>query len=228
MKHRVLLPGLFALVLLFAACAPPPPLRDDSLLQDTSLLSDDPDCAAPCWRGITPGVTPWRDALTILEDDASLENVNVQEDENSPVKVAEFQQRGGSACCQMFTDEAGVNVKVIFLRVAPTVTLGDLINVQGDPAYVVGSQYSDDQAVMNLIYPDKATVLYAFVAGTEAALSQSSEVVGILYMTPEDMDLLIKTNSLHAWTGYDTYTAYDTGEYEVTPSVTLTPTATGE
>jgi hypothetical protein len=228
MKHRVLLPGLFALVLLFAACAPPPPLRDDTLLQDTSLITENPDCSAPCWRGITPGVTPWSDALTILEDDPTLENVTVQEDEESPVKVAEFQQQGGSACCQMFTDEAGENVKVIFLRVAPTVSLGDLIEMQGDPTYLIGSQYSDDQAVVNLIFPEKSLVIYAFVAGTQAALSESSEVVGILYMTPEDMDLLIKTNSLHAWEGYDTYQAYETSGFEVTPSVTLTPTPSGE
>ncbi len=228
MKHRVLLPGLLALVLLFAACSPPPPLRDDTLLRDTSLTTENADCSAPCWRGITPGVTPWRDALTILEDDTTLENVTVQEDEESAVKVAEFQQQGGSACCQMFTDEAGENVKVIFLRVAPTTSLEELFTMQGEPTYLVGSEYADDQAVVNLIYPDKALVIYAFVAGTQAALSETSEVVGILYMTPEDMDLLLKTNNLHAWEGYDTYLAYQESGFEVTPSVTLTPTPTGE
>jgi hypothetical protein len=70
-------------------------------------------------------------------------------------------------------------------------------------------------------------VIYAFVAGTAGALSESSEIVGVLYMTPTDMDLLIKTSNLHAWDGYKLYSAYDTSEYQVTPSVTLTPTATG-
>src|SRR5690606_32008817 len=141
------------------------------------------ECAPPCWRGITPGVTAWRDALTILEDDATLENVTVQEDEESSAKVAEFQQRGGSPCCQMFT-ENGETVSVLFLRVAPTSTMEELIFTQGDPTYLIGSQYSDDQAVINLIYPEKALVIYAFVAGTEASLSETSEVVGILYMKP--------------------------------------------
>src|SRR5690606_32282156 len=59
MKHRLILPGVIALVLLFAACAPPPPLRDDTLLQDTSLITENTECAPPCWRGITPGVTAW-------------------------------------------------------------------------------------------------------------------------------------------------------------------------
>ena len=42
------------------------------------------------------------------------------------------------------------------------------------------------------------------------------------------LDLLLKTNNLHAWEGYDTYLAYQESGFEVTPSVTLTPTPTGE
>jgi hypothetical protein len=227
MKHRLILPGVLALVLLFAACSPPPPLRDDALLQDTSLITENPDCALPCWRGITPGVTVWGDALTILEDDTTLENVNVQEAEDSTAKVAEFQQKGGSACCQMFTED-GEFVNVIFLRVAPTSTVGEMIEIHGDPTYLIGSQYSDDQAVMNLIFPELSTVIYAFVPGTQGSLTADSEIVGILLMKPEDMDLLLKTNDLHAWEGYQSYTDYESGEFEVTPSVTLTPTPSGE
>ena len=104
---------------------------------------------------------------------------------------------------------------------------GGRIIDQGEPKYLVGSPYSDDQAVMNLIYPDKSLVVYAFVAGTTGSLSESSEIVGVLYMTPPDMDLLIKTSSLHAWAGYKAYQDYDTSTFEVTPSVTLTPTPNG-
>jgi len=227
MKHRLILPGVFALVLLFAACSPPPPLRDDSLLQDTGLITQDTSCSAPCWRGITPGQSKWSDALTILEDDKTLENVTPQNDTESKSSVAQFQQKGGTTCCQMYTDD-GENVSVIFLRVAPKMTLSQVLVAQGEPTYVVGSEYSDDQAVMNLIYPEKSLVVYAFVAGkTTGALSATSEIVGVLYMRPTDMDLLVKTSSLHAWQGYKSYSAYDTSTYEVTPSITLTPTPNG-
>ncbi len=226
MNCRLYLPGILALVFLFAACSPPPPLRDTNLLQDTSLITTTESCSLPCWRGITPGVTKWSDALTILEDDKTLESVNVQEDDKSKAKVAQFQQKGGTSCCQMFTQD-GETVSVVFLRTAPTVTVGQLVTAQGEPTYLVGSSFSDDQAIMNLIYPEKSMVIYAFVAGATGALSETSEIVGVLYMTPTDMDLLIKTSNLHAWDGYKTYDAYDTSAYQVTPSVTLTPTATG-
>ncbi len=226
MKHRVILPGVIALVLLFAACAPPPNLRDDSLLQDSSLVSNQP-CSAPCWHNITPGQTSWSDALTTIEDDTNYENVNVQEDDQSTAKVAEWQQKGGSTCCQMYTQD-GDTVSVLFLRIAPNLNIGEVISAQGEPTYLIGSPFSDDQAVMNLIYPEKSLVVYAFVAGTSGELTASSEVVGVLYMTPSDMDLLIKTSSLQAWEGYQSYQAYDTSAFEVTPEVTLTPTPSGE
>ncbi len=226
MKRRLILPGVMALVLLFAACSPPPPLRDDSLLQDTSLVTTDTECSAPCWRGITPGETAWTDALTMLGDDTTVENVNVQTDDQSSAKVADFQQKGGSSCCEMITED-GTKVTVLFLRVAPKVTVGQVIEAHGEPIYAVGSPYTDDEAVMNLIYPDLSTIVYAFVPGTSGALTADSEVVGILYMSPDDMDLLIKTSSLHAWDGYQSYDQYDSSGYAVTPSMTLTPTPGG-
>lgn len=225
MRLRLLLPGLLALVLVFAACAPAPELRDEKMLQDNSVVTGEP-CAAPCWRGITPGETTWSSALTILEDDPTLENISTQTDENSPAMVADWQQQGGSPCCQMFTDD-GETVKIVFLRTAPGNTVGEVMDVHGEPTYVVGSPYSDDQAIMNLVYPEKRMVVYAFVPGTSGDLSASGDIVGLLYMTQADMDLLLVTSSLHSWNGYDTYQAYDESEFEVTPSVTLTPTATG-
>ena len=69
---------------------------------------------------------------------------------------------------------------------------------------------------MNLIYPEKSLVVYAFVAGTTGDLLASSEMVGVLYMTPADMDLLIKTSTLQAWNGYQAYQTYADSTPEVT------------
>ncbi|MBE2266905.1 MAG: hypothetical protein IAE80_01650 [Anaerolinea sp.] len=227
MKLRVILPGLLALVLLFTACAPPPELRDPNLLADTGIVSGEP-CDAPCWRGITPGETSWSDALTIIEDDTTLENLQTQEDENSNAARADWNQQGGAACCEMYTFE-GELVDVLFLRLAPTQTLGDVIERHGEPAYVKGSPYSDTQAVMNIVYPDKNFVVYVFVAGPEASVSASSEIVGVLYMKPDDMRVLVETTEMHAWEGYAAYAEYseDNPSFEVTPVYTLTPAADG-
>lgn len=224
MKFRLPLLSLAALatLIVLSGCSAPA-LRDPNLLQDTSLLTGEP-CAAPCWRGITPGETVWSDALTILEDDAGLENVTQQQDEESAARVAEWQQRGGTpGCCQMYSGNGEI-VDLVFVRIAPEVSLGELFEVHGEPTYALSTEFSGDQAIINLIYPETPMVIYAFVAGNTASLSEISEVIGVLYMTQDDMELLISTSNLHAWTGFASYTEYSPeGTFEVTPSITLTP-----
>jgi hypothetical protein len=115
----------------------------------------------------------------------------------------------------------------MFLRTAPNMTLGEVIDAKGEPAYLIGSPFSEDQAVINLIYPNVPMVLYAFVEGTTGTLSENSEIIGMLYLKQSDMDLLMQTSELQAWEGYQSYQAYEESELEITPSVTLTPTPGG-
>jgi len=226
MKHRLLLPVLFLLVLVVAACAPPPNLLDDTLLQDESLITGEP-CAPPCFRGITPGETRWNDALTIIEDDAEFRDVQTQADENSNAVQAAWRQGDNQVCCQIASQDGEI-VTLVLLRTAPTMTLGELLDEHGDPAYLVGSEFTVDQAVISLVYPETPMVVYVYVAGAEEGeLSDSSEIIGMLYLTEEEMDLLLETTELHAWEGYQTYQAYQDGEFEITPSITLTPVPEG-
>ncbi len=227
MNLRRLLPGIAVLAcLLIAACAPPPELRDETLLDETGLITGDP-CEAPCFRGITPGETVWRDALTIIEDDASFENIQSQEDENTDAIGAIWNVRGGPECCQMVAED-GETVNLLFIRTRPNMTLEEVIDVHGDPSYAVGTPVTDDQAIVNLVYPDVPMIVLAFSAGPETGeVSQDSEIIGMLYTTPDDMNLFMQTNSLHAWEGYDSFNTYrsaDDAEYEITPSITVTPT----
>ncbi|MBZ0275387.1 MAG: hypothetical protein K8I60_04550 [Anaerolineae bacterium] len=230
MNLRWLLPGLVTLVFLVAACAPAPEMRNAKFLHDDSLITNDP-CTAPCWRGIIPGETQWSDALNILEDAADLEDPEVRTDDASGTVVALWKQRDGDACCQILSQD-GKTVSVIFLQLAPDMNLGQLIEAQGEPAYAVGTPVSDDQAVVYLLYPEKLMMVFAFAAGAEkGALSETSEIVGVWYLTQDDMDLAVKTNYLHAWEGYSSFATYsadvETDLFEVTPSVTLTPTPEG-
>jgi hypothetical protein len=222
-KPRMLL--VILLLLVIAACMPAPVLRDDTLLHDTSLISGEP-CAAPCFRGITPGETSWRDAVTIIEDDPDFTNVQTQtaDDGSKRVQIAWQEGEGGSVCCQIMSED-GETVRLAFLRTAPDMTLGEVIEAHGEPVYIAGQEFTEDQAIMSLVYPETPMVVYAFVAGPETGeLTASSEIIGALYFVPEDMELLLSTTELHSWEGYQSYKAYVESELEVTPSVTLTPT----
>ncbi|NOG50034.1 MAG: hypothetical protein HND48_11805 [Chloroflexi bacterium] len=83
MKLRILLLLLFVVVVA-AACAAPPELRNPQFLIDDSLVDNEP-CSAPCWNGITPGVTKWGDALTILEDTEGIVDLKTETNDD-PVK----------------------------------------------------------------------------------------------------------------------------------------------
>jgi hypothetical protein len=227
MKFRVLIPALLALVLLLIAACSPPNLRNEKFLKDDSLLTNQP-CSAPCWHDIIPGKTAWDDALAALKKVADFEEPKTQKAENGPAIGATWQQKNGDPCCQMVTED-GKTVSFILLQLAPTATVGKLIEARGEPKYVVGTPGNDDQAIINLFYPDSSMIVIAFVAGAkDGKLTASSEVIGAWYLTPERMDLILKTSNLHSWKGYEPYTTYapDTpaSQFAITPSITLTPT----
>jgi hypothetical protein len=228
MKIRLIMPGLAALLLLISACVPPLNLRNDKFLNDDSLITMQP-CDAPCWRGITPGVTKWDDALTILEDSPDLAKPDVQKEDNGPGVGALWQPKDGESCCQMASLD-GDTVSVILLRLAPNITRSKLIDARGEPTYALGAPGDEEQAVINLFYPDNSLIATVFVAGDKnGVLSETSEVIGAYYVAPDQMQLILETNSLYGWKGYQPFSAYapdaENADFVITPSVTLTPTA---
>jgi len=229
MKSRFLLPGVLLLVVLIAACSPAPNLRNPKFLKDTSLITKNDKCDAPCWRGITPGETKWSDALVTLQDQTDLDDPTAQPIPDSGAAVgASWQPTGGESCCQIISED-GKTVSSIFLQIAPDITLKQVIAARGEPEYVLGTPGTDDQAIINLFYPKQNMIVFAFVAGAaKGALSETSEIIGVYYTTPDRMDLGMKLSSLYGWKGYQPFTAYAPDnpkpDYKITQSVTLTPT----
>ncbi|MBL8117647.1 MAG: hypothetical protein J0L63_05420 [Anaerolineae bacterium] len=232
MKFRLLLLSVVVVAVLMAACVPAPNLRNEKFLQDSSLIEIDENCDAPCWRGITPGETKWADAVTILEDQSDFDDPQVQEiPDAAPAKGASWQPTDGEPCCQIVTED-GDTVSSIFLQIAPNVSLGEVIEARGEPTYVLGTAGTDDQAIVNLFYPDQNMIVFAFVAGAaNGALSESSEIIGVYYTTPDRMALGINLSDLYGWKGYQPFSAYapdaENADFAITQSVTLTPTPEG-
>jgi hypothetical protein len=204
-----------------------PSLRNNRFLNDKSLISGKP-CSPPCWHGITPGKTAWEDAVKLLLKDAGLEPPFIQVGQNGVSILATWKGKGGEPCCQMVTED-GKTVTFILLQFDPTMTTGELIQAHGEPTYVVGTPGDETQAIINLFYPDDGLIAIAFVRGAKSGeLSESSEIIGAWYLTEERMDLILKTSMLYGWKGYGPYSIYrpdaPVEQFDVTPSVTLTPT----
>ena len=232
---------LISFVLALVACAPVNPnLRDDSMMHDREMVAQDPECEAPCWRTITPGHTTWEEAIEYLntlvwslEENTSgiiaeLEVEDLEDTEEDIQSIATFSpvrsRQIGALCCQLFT-RTGEWVDVLIIQVAPSqrlgMTVGAFIEKSGAPAYLVGSVYDrdDEQALMNMIYPDIPMVIYAYVDnGAAGELRDRNEVIGFMLTTYDEMQTILTSNNLHTYEGnapFQVYSSDEDAEFEL-------------
>ncbi|MEQ8672786.1 MAG: hypothetical protein RLP44_26905 [Aggregatilineales bacterium] len=196
-------------------------IRNENLLDDSSYLTGIP-CGTPCWQGIIPGETTFSDALSIIENSEEFTDLEVRANEDTDLVGAFWSPIDGESCCQMYSTD-GVTVDIIILQTTPDEMLGQVIEQFGDPTYLFGETLNDNEGVVTLFYPENLMLIYVFINGEAGEVSATSEIVGFAYFTQSRMELLTLTNDLHEWQGYQSYTAYMDSEFEVTPSVTLTP-----
>lgn len=221
-KMLFILPLL--LMLVAAGCMPQPTLRSELFLHDTSLITREP-CAAPCWNNITPGETSWSAALEIIQGDTRFQGVEVNTDDQEGLIQAVWQPAGsGQFCCRMLAEGEGENVSFLFLALAtPGIIVDQVLNTYGEPTYVTTFDFTDQESVVQLIYPDVPMVVSALVGTKESSLLANSEIVAMLTMAPDEMALILQTTDLKRWDGYQAYATYVQATPVVTPSVTLTP-----
>ncbi|MCY3832333.1 MAG: hypothetical protein OXG85_04915 [Chloroflexi bacterium] len=198
--------------LALVACAPNINLLDDAKLQDTSLLSGEP-CEAPCWNGITPGETSYRDAKLIIDGDARFKIAEESEAEgDNPGRVFTFAEGENPGCCQVISRD-GETISSFLLQVAPLMTYGPVYDKYGEPTYAGGHQVSDEQAYVVLVYPELPLVIYSFVeGGGQGEVSVHNKIIGVMYMADAEMEQLLTCAQLNYWKGFQPLSMYVSGE----------------
>src|SRR5215813_11047872 len=132
-KVSVLITALGILALFAAACGAPPPLKSDKYLHDTSLVAtEDAACASPCFHGIIPGTTTFTDALNKVKADSAFTNVQTND---TPPGAGWSVAGSGEACCQMTAKDKESPIDALVAKVAPNVTLQQVIDKFGQPKY---------------------------------------------------------------------------------------------
>jgi len=220
MKKAFLLVLLTLAGLTLSACTPPPPLKSANYLSDKTLVSQDP-CGPPCFQGITVGSTTFSDAVTKLKANAAFSNVQTPDPQGKPPQ-AQFNTVKGEAVGQVTADAAGV-VNAILVKLAPDVTAGQIIEKYGDPEYVTGVDYSQEEVALALIFPKIGLVAWVTPGDANGTLQKSNPVVVALYLAPGDFPKLLETATLKIWTGYQPYKTYASATAVVTPKITVTP-----
>jgi len=186
----------------------------DSLLIDESLISTDENCQLPCWRGVIPGETTLSSAQELLGTDETLANIEFQES-GSRTGVIFSQAEQDRICCQLVSDGTG-NVDYISLQFTATITLGQVIERYGEPAFAEGQLVTRDQSLFTLFYPDVPMILYVFAGLPNDTLSEDSLVVGMALPTNDIMDIFLATDGLPVWRGFISYNEFLEPVAEVT------------
>ncbi len=179
-------------------------------------LVDDEPCAAPCWRGITPGETPWDEATALIGADRNF--LNAQEQTSATVRALLWTTLDEYDCCQMIT-ESGTRVDELFLISPATTDLGEVVAFRGEPTYAVSRDTGQGSLLVYLYYPETGVILYVFTEGTGAdSLNETSQVAGVSYMSAERMNSLIEEIQPVAWTGYADVLTYEIVVTEAAPA----------
>jgi protein-disulfide isomerase len=175
----------------------------DNLLVDDSLISTDENCQLPCWRGITPGETTLTSAQEILEADDTIGNIEFQQAETRSGYV--FSQVGRDRiCCQVISDD-GTTVSFISLQFTSNITLGQVMERYGEPAFSDAQLVTRDQALFTLFYPDVPMIIYVFAGLPSDVLSEDSPVIGMALPTHDIMDIFLSADGLPTWNGFISY-----------------------
>ena len=189
--------------------APQRRLRDASRMENPSLLSGEP-CRPPCWQNITPGQSTLTAAQTAL---AALESFQIADSNPSGFELV---YDGGGVCCQVASQD-GALVSHIILQFAPHISVADVIAEYGEPTYVTGQEFSADEAMLTLFYPEDRMLLYALTAGSEGELTAESPLVSAIYTSETLMTSLIASTPLDIWKGYLKYSDYMDGQFDHNP-----------
>jgi hypothetical protein len=205
-----------------AGCSPPPPLRSDKLLDDSSLITGDP-CEAPCFQGITVGKTTFIDGIDIIKRNATFKDLQNKEATTDQPALAQWNTTTGEFCCQMIAAPNGM-VESITLRLAPKITVGQVVEKFGEPPYTFPAEYTQEEAVIQLLYPDKGLVMLVVPGDANSSLEAGDPLVAVIYLDPTRFTELIKQANLNGWMGYETFAAYKAATPIVTAMPTLTPT----
>ncbi|GEM_PF-378136 len=189
-------------------------LLSDTFLTTDSLLLDEP-CSIPCWENITPGETTMAEAIEIIQ---GLEQFTIlQENLNNIV----FTVDETDICCRVISqDNSGSPdgvVGAIFLQLAPNNTLGQFIEVHGNPVFVSGEPYSDSEAIITLFYPEIQTIINIVVEGENGQISEDSPIFSAVYASSLLIESAISNSPLDNWKGFLTYSEYIDGEFDYNP-----------
>ena len=174
------------------------------------LLSDlvsESACEAPCWREIVPGKTLITDVADLIRADRQNVEISVQDIEDGAQAVTWKTFNTGLNDPNYVVGNADGVVEAISLLDLSQITLGEVIEMQGEPDFALAVPNNEDSALFYAIYEEQALLVLGLIVTVEG-LTEETAIVGAQYYAPSAMDELLANADAPAWTGYDSLADY--------------------
>jgi hypothetical protein len=167
---------------------------------DGGLLSGNP-CSAPCFWGITPGITPEKQALTILSS-----KLNVKGCDRWDTRISGGTR--GIDCSDInigFDDQNYVNG--IGFSPSKNISLNDVIRKYGNPdgIFVIATGIEGTSPLVALIYFDNVNMIIHLPDQNSISYDLQSDIIieRIVYLERSDYEF--NKRSAQQWKGFGKY-----------------------
>ncbi len=123
----------------------------------------------------------------------------------------------------MTADQSG-SIDAVVAKVAPHMTLQQVIDKYGQPKYTFPVDYTSDEVAVAVIYPDNGLVVWVSPGNASSTVDGNAKVVIVLYFNPKEWTTkYLPTGELQAWAGFQPYKNYQSATPVITPAITPTP-----
>lgn len=157
---------------------------------DRSLLTDTP-CAAPCWQGITPGVTSRSQAIAVLRDSPYIRQDTLREAGNEELGGITWHWSAQGRRLQPSISWRNGVVREITLGLTYDLTVEEIVNKFGLPealSVTPGGTPEHWYWIVNLYYPQRGLQFKAYTREYSTLFEPSTEVGGALLFVPVSLE----------------------------------------
>lgn len=164
-------------------------------------------CVAPCWRDIVPGESDFTGVVEVIRADRQFYEIGEQ-DETDGAQLVSWQSinSGIGEPSFIISDAEGV-VDVISILEVSTLTLGEVLDVQGQPEYALASRNNNGGAIVYTFFPEKTMIVLSF-AVLEDGLTPEATVIGAQFFSETRFKELLTAAVPANWEGFEALEEY--------------------
>jgi len=172
-----------------------------------SVLTNLEGCVAPCWYGITPGETEFAGLVDVIRSERQFYEIEEHLDTVDAQAISWLSLSSGVGEPNFILADAEGVVEIVSILEANSLTLGEVIGVQGEPDYALAIRNDSAGAIVYGFFPAKSMLVLSF-ATLDTGLTAEASVIGAQFFSETRMKELLTATAPADWTGFQGLESY--------------------